>query len=298
MTTFDESTFAVSDNRPGAGAYIDERSGKPSGKPGGERIRHDNKPRLLQVVKVAAVTPRLLRITFGGDELHGFTSGAYDDHMKVFFPEPGQDKPALPIPGAPRGAAFPAGTVRPAARDYTPRRYDPVANELDIEFVLHGDGPASTWAAQAQPGQWLGINGPGGSSVVNDSFDWYLLAGDETALPAIARRLEELPAGTRAIVVVEIGIASERQSFESRGQIDVHWIERTVEAGTGAALVQAVEALALPGGIGYAWVASESGIARSVRQHLLDERGFARERIKAAGYWRRGEAGAHETHIE
>lgn len=292
MTVFNESPEASSNNAENTrDAAAAPRSG--------ERLRHDNKPRLLQVLRVQAVTPGLLRVTLGGEDLRGFTSAAHDDHIKVFFPAPGQDKPPLPSPGAPRGAAFPPGVARPAARDYTPRRFDASANELDLEFVLHGDGPAASWAEQAQPGQWLGIAGPRGSLVVSDSFDWYLLIGDETALPAIARRLEELPAGARAFVVVEIGAASERQSFASRATIDTRWVERAgEEAGTGALLLRAVAALTLPAGNGYAWVAAESGSARRLRQHLLDQRGFSRERVKAAGYWRRGEAGAHETHID
>lgn len=96
-------------------------------------------------------------------------------------------------------------------RDYTPRRFDLKTGELDIDFVLHGDGPASTWAAQAQPGQTLHIGGPRGSMVVPDMFDSYLLIGDETALLAIARRLEELSANCRATVVVEVENAAEEQ---------------------------------------------------------------------------------------
>jgi NADPH-dependent ferric siderophore reductase len=167
------------------------------------RVRHETKMRLLQVREVSRLTPKMVRIVVGGEALAGFVSAAHDDHVKLFFPQPGQDKPVLPTP-TPNGPVYPDGAARPAARDYTPRRYDAVANTLTIDFVLHGEGPATSWAAQARPGQFLGVGGPRGSFIVPDDFDWYLFVGDETAVPAIGRRLEELPAGTRVIAVVEV----------------------------------------------------------------------------------------------
>jgi NADPH-dependent ferric siderophore reductase len=162
------------------------------------RVRHETKMRLLQVREVSRLTPKMVRVVVGGEALAGFISAAHDDHVKLFFPQPGHDKPVLPTP-TPNGPVYPEGAPRPAARDYTPRRYDATANALTIDFVLHGVGPATTWAAQARPGQFLGVGGPRGSFIVPDDFDWYLLAGDETAIPAIGRRLQELPAGTRVI---------------------------------------------------------------------------------------------------
>ncbi len=99
------------------------------------------------------------RITFARGELDGFTSLAADDHVKLFLPAPGQDRPVLPRLGE-GGPAYPDGAVRPTVRDYTPRRFDPQMSELAIEFVLHDDGPASTWAAPAPPGAARGPIGP------------------------------------------------------------------------------------------------------------------------------------------
>ena len=124
-----------------------------------DRVRHPLKMRLLKVLRTHRVSPQLLRVTLGGEDLADFVSGSFDDHIKVFFPPAGAEKPALPEVGA-DGIRFPEGQPRPETRDYTPRGYDNAARELDIEFVLHGDGPASTWAAQAQPGQYLGVGGP------------------------------------------------------------------------------------------------------------------------------------------
>ncbi|MDF3837793.1 siderophore-interacting protein [Cupriavidus basilensis] len=262
-----------------------------------QRVRHPLKMRLLQVVRTQAVSPQLLRVTLAGDDLKDFVSASFDDHVKVFFPAPGQDKPALPELG-PNGPVFPEGVPKPAARDYTPRRYDPAAGELDIEFVLHGDGPASTWAAQAAPGQHLGVGGPRGSFVIPDGFDWHLLVGDETALPAIGRRLEELPAGVSALVVLAVDNAAAEIPLPSHAEVQVRWQHRDgAPAGTsaGALLEQALRELTLPRGEGYVWAAGEAAAMRAVRQYLVGERGIEKGRIRAASYWKAGAAAVHET---
>ena len=115
------------------------------------RLRHQLRLRLAQVTSVEAISPRMRRIALGGEELKGFASAAADDHVKLFFPDRGQDRPVLPSLG-PNGPVFSDGAARPVMRDFTPRRFDPNAGELMIEFVLHGHGPASAWAEQARPG--------------------------------------------------------------------------------------------------------------------------------------------------
>src|SRR5690606_21980533 len=127
----------------------------------------------------------------------------------LFFAPPGHPL-VLPTLG-PRGPEWPEGAVKPAARDYTLRRFDPATGELDLDFVVHDAGPATSWAVQAQPGQSLTMIGPRGAFLIPTSFDWHLLVGDETALPAIGRRLEELPTGSKAIAIVEIANADEEQ---------------------------------------------------------------------------------------
>jgi NADPH-dependent ferric siderophore reductase len=260
------------------------------------RVRHELKMRLLQVREVSRLTPKMVRIVVGGEQLAGFASAAHDDHVKLFFPHSGEDTPVLPTPTA-NGPVYPEGAVRPVARDYTPRRYDPAANTLTLDFVLHSDGPATTWAAQARPGQFLGVGGPRGSFVVPDDFDWYLFAGDEAALPAIGRRLEELPAGTRAIAVVEVADAAEEQRFDTRARVDMHWVHRQGPAtGHHALLQKALAGLALPSGEGYAWVAAEAGAAKALRRYLVDERRLPKDRVKAAAYWKQCAVAVHETY--
>ena len=260
------------------------------------RVRHELRSRILQVREVGRITPQMVRIVLAGDDLKGFVSAAHDDHVKVFFPQPGQDRPLMPTM-TPNGPVYPEGAVRPAARDYTPRRYDAATNTLTIDFVIHGDGPATTWAAQAKPGQFLGVGGPRGSFIVPDDFDWYLFVGDETALPAIGRRLEELPAGTRTIVVAEVADAAEEQRFDTRTRLETRWLHRNGAApGEGTLLQTAVAALELPSGDGYAWVAAEAATAKSLRAHLVGGRGMNKDRVKAAAYWKRGAVAVHETY--
>jgi NADPH-dependent ferric siderophore reductase len=260
------------------------------------RVRHETKMRLLQVREVSRITPQMVRIVVGGDALTGFVSAAHDDHVKLFFPQPGQDKPVLPTPG-PNGPVYPEGAQRPAARDYTPRRYDAAANTLTIEFVLHGDGPAATWAAQARPGDFLGVGGPRGSFIVPDDFDWYLLAGDETALPAIGRRLDELPASAQVFVVAEVANAAEEQQFATRARVELYWLHRDgAAAGNHALLQNAITKLSLPPGDGYAWVAAEAATAKALRRYLVDQRGLPKDRVKAAAYWKQGAVAVHETY--
>jgi NADPH-dependent ferric siderophore reductase len=262
------------------------------------RVRHEVKMRLLEVSDVERVTPKMVRVTLAGEDLAGFTSAAHDDHVKLFFPQHGHNKPILPTQG-PNGPIFPEGVPKPIARDYTPRRYDAAANTLAIDFVLHGHGPATSWAAQAKAGQFLGVGGPRGSFIVPDDFDWYLLVGDEAALPAIGRRLEELPATAQAIVVAEIDDESEQQPFVSRAEIKTIWVHRKGAAADGASLLErAVAGITLPPGDGYAWVAAEAETAKALRRHLVETRGLPKERVKAAAYWRRGSVAVHETYDE
>jgi len=145
-----------------------------------QRVRHELKRRDVAVARVEPLGGDFVAVTFAGDDLADFVSASFDDHVKFML---GED-------------------VR---RDYTPRRYDRAARELTIEFALHGDGKASAWARQAQVGQRAAIGGPRGSMIIPADYGWHLLAGDTTALPAIRRRMEELPAGVRAIVIIAGG---------------------------------------------------------------------------------------------
>lgn len=257
-----------------------------------ERVRHEIKLRRLTVQRIDRIGANFLRIRFAGDTLRDFVSASFDDHAKLMLPaQPGQPL-VLPVPGS-DGLALPPGAEKPAMRDYTPRHFEGAARVLDIEFVLHGDGIASRWAEAAQPGDEVGLGGPRGSFVVPTGFDWHLLVGDETAIPAIARRLEELPETAQAITVIETGDAGDRRTFTTRAQLQTHW----VETGSADALARAVAALKLPAGEGFAWAGGEAASIAAVRQVLVDPAGHGLDkgRVRASAYWKRGSAGHHET---
>ncbi|RZI22570.1 siderophore-interacting protein [Pseudomonas orientalis] len=241
------------------------------------RVTHEIKRRRLQVLRVVDITPRMRRITLGGPELAGFVSLGSDDHIKLLFPQNAAEQAALESPTF----SIKGDGPQPAMRDYTPRRFDLGTGELDIDFVLHGDGPASTWAEQAQVGQHLHIGGPRGSMIVPDIFDSYLLIGDETALPAIGRRLEELPAGRKVLAVIEIADAAEQQTLESAADVEIIWVLRGQDD-----LLDVVRNLTLPGGTLYSFVATETKVSRQVRRVLLETHKVNEEYLKAVGYWR------------
>lgn len=231
-----------------------------------QRVRHEIKRRDLAVLRVQDLSPQMRRVVFGGADLADFVSASFDNHVKIFFP-------------------LGADTV---ARDYTPRHFDRAALELTIDFALHGDGPAAEWARQAAPGQALVVAGPRGSFIVPLDFDWHLLVGDETALPAIARRLEELPADSRAIVLLQVA-AADRQALHSAATVELIW------ADDDAGLLAALRALDLPAGFGYAWCAAEASVAAQARRILVDDKGHDRRAIRAASYWKRGAIAHHEN---
>ncbi|SRR5690554_261618 len=257
-----------------------------------QRVRHETRMRLLEVVAVTDITPLMRRFRLKGD-MTGFASPGHADHIKAFFFADGVEPFLVPI--GPNGAQWPG--ERPQMRDYTPRHWDVDAGWIELDFVLHGDGPASTWAAKATIGSKLVIGGPRGSLVVPPAYEWYLLAGDETALPALGRRIEELPAGSRVLAVIEVADKTEEQALATAADLSLTWLHRNgAPAGTTSLILDAIRGLTFPAGEAYAYIAGESTMSKAVRAHLTDERGFNPEYIKAAGYWLLGVADAQEPH--
>jgi NADPH-dependent ferric siderophore reductase len=246
-----------------------------------QRVRHQPRRRELDVLRVDKIAANMIRVTLGGD-LEDFTSLGFDDHVKLFFPT---------------GKVGADGEPELESRDYTPRRHDPQAKTLEIEFVIHDAGPATRWAEQAKAGQTLRIGGPRGSFVVPMTYDWHLLIGDDTGLPAIARRLEELPAGTRAVVLAEVDSAADEVTFKSKAEVSVTYVHRNgADAGSTDVLARGLKSLKLPKGDYYAWVACESLTAKALRAQLIADHGANPKWIRAAGYWRRGAVAVHENH--
>ncbi|GAB3158314.1 siderophore-interacting protein [Micromonospora sonneratiae] len=249
-------------------------------------VRHDLTPRLLEVSRVTRITPRMARVTLTGEALDGLAHAAPDDHVKVFFPQSGERLPVMPTLGPNGIQPTPAGQPLPTFRDYTIRYVRPEQREVDIDFALHGHGPGGTWAAQASPGDVVGMLGPRGSHLNPLNFDWYLLAGDETALPAIGAWLEQLPAGVPAYVFVEVADKDEEQPLQTAADARVVWLHRDDAEGRNL-LEEAIREIQLPGGDGYVWVAGEAGNLKPIRRYLRGL-GLPREWVEVDGYWKRG----------
>lgn len=244
-----------------------------AGGPRIERVRHEQKLRSLQVESVAHLTPGMLRITFSGEDLSDFVSLAPDDHVKIFVPTP-------------------SGEIE--RRDYTPRRYDPRARTLVIDFAVHDAGPATRWALAARPGDRLQIGGPRGSAVVSSDIRRWLLIGDETALPAIGRRIEEARAGAHITSVAAVTGPQEHQRFDTCADLTTLWAHRPLSAGDDpGALLSIVKTIDLQPET-FVWIAAEAAVARAIRTYFIEQKGHSLSWTKAGGYWVMGKADAHE----
>lgn len=226
-----------------------------------QRIRHELERRDLEVTRVEQLSTNFVAVTLHGESLGRFRSDSFDDHVKLFF---GDD----------------------AKRDYTPRSFDIARQELTIEFALHGSGAASDWARQAAVGHRLVVAGPRGSMVIPADYDWHLLIGDDSALPAVHRRLEELPPEARVIVLLQLGNSLDRRQLPAHA--NVQWVQSSEE------LLSCVAALTLPEGEGFGWAAGEAALMAAVRP-LLVAKGLPKESLKVAAYWKAGAEAFHET---
>jgi NADPH-dependent ferric siderophore reductase len=237
---------------------------------------------MVEVRRVERPTPQCVSVTFGGDELAGYEMRGPASHIKVLFAREGEERLALPEWG-PEGPVLAEGQSMPPSRTYTPRSWDAASRELTVEFMLHGHGLAASWAKAVKVGDVAAVTLPGGPYAVDSEADWYLLAGDESALPAIETILEELPQGKPAHVIVEVAPSEER----SLRAASVAWRYRETGTEAGIALEQALRDFEAPAGDGRVWVGCEAGVMRSIRKHLLFERGLDRGAIHTHGYWKR-----------
>ncbi|TYR65966.1 siderophore-interacting protein [Streptomyces parvus] len=257
--------------------------------------------RRVTVRRVEEVTPRMRRVVLGGEDLAAFTrdgighpsfaAPGFDDHVKLILAADGDVRAALPAQ-LPHGIEWPPAEHR-LTRDYTPRRVDLDAGELHLDFVVHGDGPAESWSAAAREGDELWFVGPKSSLRLPERLDWIQLVGDETALPAIGRFLDERPLDVPAHVLVTVPDDAARQDLAVRDGDTVTWV--LAEPGDAAALESAVRALPVPPGEGYVWAAAESRALLPVRRYLQRERKLPKDRVNITGYWHREEPAAPEA---
>ncbi len=247
------------------------------------------RPRMVQVTRVERPTPGCIRVAFSGEELAGFEMRGPASHIKVMFGEPGQAKPILPEWGA-EGAILAEGQKMPPSRTYTPRSFDAATNELVIEFMLHGDGLATSWAKSASVDDEVAVTLPGGPYTVEPA-DRYIIGGDESALPAIETILEELDDVSRAEVIVEVDGPAEERPLSSP---KVTWLHRNGTE-SGRLLEQAIHSLETPEADTRVWVGCEASVMRDIRKYLLNDCGMDRDAIHTHGYWKQG-ASNHPDH--
>lgn len=261
----------------------------PPAREGGQGEPRKRAPRVAEVIRTERITPHMIRVVLGGDGLAGFPVGVYTDHyVKLLFAPAGATYRA-PYDVEQLQAELPREQW-PVTRTYTVRAWDAAAGELTIDFVHHGDeGLAGPWAAAARPGDLIQLMGPGGAYTPHPEADWHLLAGDESALPAIAATLDKLPADARALVYVEVEGPAEEQSDLTIGPgVELAWLHRRGRA-PGEALVAALSEVTLPDGRGHLFVHGEAGAVRELRRRLRAERGLDPEYTSMSGYWRCGD---------
>jgi NADPH-dependent ferric siderophore reductase len=242
---------------------------------------------VLTVVAVADVTPSVRRVVLTGTPAAVATAGPT---ISLLVPRVDDPAPRWPAVARDGRIVWPAGSHGVSLRSYTARRQDPDRGEVEVDFVLHGDGPAAAWAAAARPGSVVAA--AGGGPLGERPAGWLLLAGDETALPAITRILGEAAPGTRGVALVEVADASEEQPLPAPEGVEVRWLHRDgTPPGESTLLADAVAALGRPAADDvFAWVAAESAAVRTMRADLRGRWGLGRAQHHAIGYWRRGRA--------
>ena len=251
--------------------------------------RRRSPPRPVNIVGVRQLSTRTVRVTFGGEDLKGFETKGPAEHLRVFFPDQVSGKLTLPVL-TPEGYAFPEDVERPISRTFTPRTWNPETAELEIDFVLHGEGVASQWAANVKPGDQAVISGRSqGTYFLDYDADWYILAGDETALPAIATIIETLPASIPAQVYLEVLDNAEEQELPKLPLVQVFWLHRGPnKVPSGQMLLSALRNISIPRGNGHIWIGCEASAVRSAKRFFIEERSLDETIIHAQGYWQHG----------
>lgn len=237
------------------------------------------------VVRRERLTSRMVRLTLSAPDFGAEWPGQQPGEIiTLLFAEPAEPI-VLPL----EGWRFPAGAPEQSWRNYTVRAHRAADAEIDVDVLLHEPrGPACSVAAGCEPGWRVGYAGPRVDYAPVDDIDWLLLVGDETALPAIAAILESAPAALPALALVEVDDADDELAIATGAAQELRWVHRRGEpAGASSALAEALRALAPREGVGQAWGAAESRVARDLRGILRDERGMPRSHARARGYWLR-----------
>ncbi|HZO36785.1 MAG TPA: siderophore-interacting protein [Solirubrobacteraceae bacterium] len=245
------------------------------------------RPLVATVEQATRLTPRMVRVVLGGDDLREFSASEFSDHYV---------KLQLPPAGAPYGPPFDVEQIRaelpreqwPRTRTLTVRSWDAEQHRMTIDFVDHGDsGIVGPWAASARPGDLIQVRGAGGGYTPDPSADWHLMIGDASVLPAIAASLARVPANALVHALIEVEDAGEELALETEGDLHLTWLRRGDRPGADDLLLEAVTALAFPEGRVHVFLHGEAEMVRGVRRHLVVDRGIAAEQMSASGYWKR-----------
>ena len=243
----------------------------------------------LEVLRRAQISEHMVRIVAGGPGFDRFSpSACADAYCKIWFGPDG-----TPIDGSEDLESIRARSERvhwPVSRTYTIRDVDTEARELTIDFVVHGDeGLAGPWAARARPGEPLTFSGPGGAFTPNPDADWYLLAGDESALPAIATVLRALPEDAEGQAFVEVAGPEDRQDLGKPAGIELTWLYRgNTPAGRCGLLAEALSTVPWQDGAVQVFAHGEREAMKSLRDILFSHRGLERSQVSLSGYWAAG----------
>ncbi|MGN7702636.1 siderophore-interacting protein [Cellulosimicrobium sp. 22601] len=257
----------------------------------------------LSVVGSKRVSPNVVRVTLGGEDMDLFTPMGFDQWFRMFLAR--DDQESLRLPTRTSGMWYVQYLATPKARrpwvrNYTVRAARPDLREIDVDFVVHGEaGPASSFALSAQPGDRVGVLDQGVGYNPRVPHDWTLVVADETGLPAVAGICESLPDDARGLAIVEIPEAADAQDFRVPAGVELRWVVREGSApeGTdphtllpGALALEAVRSADLPSAPVYAYAVGESTLATGVRRHLVNDRGVPKAHVDFVGYWRHGHA--------
>lgn len=251
------------------------------------------------VVRTERISPNFVRVTVGGPGLERFEPQGFDQWFRLVIPVHDDDRLDLMpdrfgMAGYLRYLALPKG-VRPAVRNYTVLQWRPSPAEIDIDFVVHGThGVAAPWAVSAEPRREVAMidQGCGWNPASADRLasPWVLLAADESALPAVAGILRDLPSHTQGHAFIELFDEADRQYLEAPDGVTIHWLCRNRTEGPGTVLLPAIRELQFPVGSVTAFAAGESALATGVRRHLVGERGVPKSQVTFCGYWKLGRA--------
>jgi len=253
----------------------------------------------FEVVRSEQLTSHMIRIVLGGSGFDTFNPSDFtDSYVKLVFVADDVEMAALPRPLTLDSFADLPAAKRPVVRTMTVRRADPAARQIAIDVAVHGEhGTAGLWAATAEPGQPAYLMGPSGAYTPDPAADWHLLAGDETALPAISVALEALPASAIGQVFIEIAEPQDEIALTAPGGVQINWIFRggradlvgEDRAGDQAPLIEAVKSAHwLPGQV-HAFVHGEAqAVMHNLRPYIRKDRGVDAKWASISGYWRRG----------